>query len=183
MQTEAVASTPIHKPQPGSPPGLAGEWRVEADASRVRFTARTLAGLIRVPGCFRSPAGTLSLGERDGRGVLRIDAATVDTGNRLRDRHLRSPDFLGVAKHPELRYEAGSFEFDGMAVRIDGDLLVAGERSRLPLTAGLRVLDDDAIVITCRTQVDRIGLGVRGGRGVVTRAVDLDIAVTLRRAR
>ncbi|MEA2218324.1 MAG: hypothetical protein QOJ35_950 [Solirubrobacteraceae bacterium] len=183
MQTDAVAPTPVHASQPGSPPGMAGKWRVDAGASQARFTARTLAGLIRVPGCFRSVAGTLSVGENDGRGVLTIDAATVDTGNRMRDKHLRSPDFLGVAKHPELRYEAGSFDVDGMAVRIDGDLLVAGERSRLPLTAELRVQDDDAIVITCRTRVDRVALGVRGGRGVVTRAVDLEIAVTLRRAR
>jgi polyisoprenoid-binding protein YceI len=136
---------------------------------------------MRVQGRFRSLAGTLSIGEHDGRGVLRIDAATVDTGNRLRDGHLRSPDFLGTAKHPELRYEAVSFEVDGTAVRIDGELLVAGTRSRLSLTAELRLHDDDAIVIACRTRVDRVALGVRGGRGIVPRMVDLDIAVRLRR--
>jgi polyisoprenoid-binding protein YceI len=178
MQTEATA---IHTARRRWTPGLRGRWSVDAEASRAHFTARTLAGLIRVPGRFRSLAGTLSIDEHEGRGVLTIDAATVDTGNRLRDWHLRSPAFLGAARYPELRYEAASFDVHGKAVRIDGELLVGGTRSRLPLTAELRLHDDDSIVIASRAQVDRVPLGVRGGRGIVTRAVDLDIAVTLRR--
>jgi polyisoprenoid-binding protein YceI len=180
MQTEAAQSS-ISTPRPALPTALSGSWRVDAETSHARFTAGTLAGLINVPGRFRSLAGSLSIGEHDGRGVLKLGAASIDTGNRLRDRHLRSPDFLGAAKHPELRYEADSLAVDGTAIRIDGELLVAGTRGRLPLRAELRLHDDDAIEITCRTELDRIALGVRGARGIVPRMVEVEIAVMLRR--
>jgi polyisoprenoid-binding protein YceI len=181
MQTNPALETWTHTPQSSPPPGLAGSWRVDPEASKAHFTAGNLAGLMSVSGRFRSLAGSLSVGERNVRGMLRINAATIDTGNRLRDRHLRSSDFLAAAKHRELRYEAERLDVDGAAVRIDGELIVAGTRSRLPLTAELHLHDEDAIVIACHARVDRVALGVRGARGVVSRMVDLDIAVTLRR--
>src|ERR1700694_5212054 len=92
---------------------LAGSWRVNAVESRARFTARTMAGLVSVPGRFRALAGTMSLDERGTSGALVIGTASIDTGNRLRDRHLRSSAFFGAARHPELRYEVDSLELDG----------------------------------------------------------------------
>ncbi|MEA2148122.1 MAG: hypothetical protein QOG59_3709 [Solirubrobacteraceae bacterium] len=162
---------------------LAGTWHVDADQSQVRFTARTMAGLVGVPGRFRTLRGTMSLGEGGTIGALALDAASIDTGNRLRDSHLRSSAFFGAAKHPELRYEVDSLKVDGTSLTMDGELLVAGTRTRLSLAAELRHRGGDALHIACRTQLDRLELGIRGARGMVPRTVDLDIAVVLRRAR
>jgi polyisoprenoid-binding protein YceI len=162
---------------------LAGSWRVDAAQSRARFTASTMAGLVSVPGRFRTLAGTMSLDERGARGALALDAASIDTGNRLRDSHLRSSAFFGAARHPELRYEVDSLEVDGASLNIDGELLVAGTRTRFPLAAELRHHGDDTVEIACRTQLDRLALGIRGARGMVPRTVDLDVALVLRRAR
>lgn len=162
---------------------LAGTWRVDAGESHARFTARTLAGLVSVPGAFRTVAGTISHDERGTSGTLSIDSGSIETGNRLRDRHLRSRKFFGAADHPELRYEADALELDGPSVSIDGELVLAGTRARLPLAAELRHRGDDLIEITCRVQLDRLAVGVRGARGIVPRTVDLDVAVVLRRAR
>jgi polyisoprenoid-binding protein YceI len=49
---------------------LAGSWRIDSVASHARFTARTMAGLFRVPGRFRILAGTISLDERGTSGAL-----------------------------------------------------------------------------------------------------------------
>jgi polyisoprenoid-binding protein YceI len=166
----------------GPPRSLAGTWHVDAGESHARFTARTLAGLVKVPGQFRILAGTISLEERGTSGTLVIDAASVDTGNRLRDRHLRSSDFFAAEAHPELRYEVDSLAHDGERLSIDGELVIAGGRTRLPLTTELRHHDDGVIELACRTQVDRCALGVSGARGMVPRGVDLDIALRLRRA-
>jgi polyisoprenoid-binding protein YceI len=174
--------TTTHTPSPQAGQ-LSGNWLVDAGQSQLRFTARTMAGLVSVPGRFHTLAGTMSLGAASPSGSLAIDAASIDTGNRLRDSHLRSSAFFGVAKHPELRYEVDSIGVDGASLNIDGELLVAGTRTRRPLAAEFRHHDDDTVEITCRTQLDRLELGIRGARGMVPRTVDLDIAVVLRRAR
>jgi polyisoprenoid-binding protein YceI len=168
---------------PSDPPqSLAGTWRVEAGDSHARFTARTLAGLVKVQGRFRTLTGTMSLDEQGTSGTLVIDAASIDTGNRRRDRHLRSSDFFAAEKHPELRYEVDSLAHDGEHVSIDGELVIAGARTRLPLAAELRQHDNQVVELACSTRVDRFAVGVRGARGVVPRTVDLDVALRLRRA-
>ena len=163
---------------------LAGTWRVDPSRSHARFTARTLAGLVSVPGHFGALAGTLSRDERGTSGALAIDAASIDTGNRrARSGTCAARAFFGAAKHPELRYEVDSLELDGASLSIDGELLVAGTRTRVPLAAELRRDGDDTLEIVCRRQLDRFELGIRGGRGMVPRTVDIDVAVVLRRTR
>jgi polyisoprenoid-binding protein YceI len=160
----------------------AGAWSVDAETSHARFTAATLGGLVKTPGRFRSLSGGLTIQQDSAAGVLRIDAASIDTGNRLRDRHLRGRDFFGVSKHPELRYELQTLTPLGPdTVRLDGQLTIAGTRTELPLDAELRVHSDQLVEISARTEVDRIALGVRGAPGMVPRSVELDIRVTLRR--
>jgi polyisoprenoid-binding protein YceI len=159
-----------------------GAWSVDADASHARFTAATLAGLVKTPGEFRALSGELTIEQDAVRGVLRLDAASIDTGNRLRDRHLRGRDFFAVGKHPELRYELRTLTAAGPdQLHLDGDLTVAGRRTAMPLEAHLRILTDTSVEITTRTEVDRVVLGVRGAPGMVPRGVELDIRLTLRR--
>jgi polyisoprenoid-binding protein YceI len=161
---------------------LAGAWRVDPGGSHARFTARTLAGLVKVPGRFRTLTGALSLDDAGTTGTLSIDTASIDTGNRVRDRHLRSSGFFAAGVHPEVRYEVDSFALDGQRIAVDGELVVAGNRTRLPLTAELRHHEDRSIELSCHTQVDRFAVGVRGARGMVPRTVELDVALRLRRA-
>jgi polyisoprenoid-binding protein YceI len=178
MSTTTRTATP-------SPPGthlLAGTWHVDPHGSHARFTARTLAGMVRVPGRFRSLGGSLVAGADSATGFLAIDAAGVDTGNRMRDRHLRSSEFFRVSRHPELRYDLRAISLtEAGTVAIDGELEVAGTRTPLELDAELRTHGDDVVELACRIVVDRFTLGVRGGRGMVPPKVELDVAVRLRR--
>jgi polyisoprenoid-binding protein YceI len=128
-------------------------------------------------------SGNLVVDQAHAAGALVIDSSSIDTGNRMRDRHLRSRDFFDVKRHPQLRYEAHSISSrDSGTARIDGELIVADTRTPLPLDVALHAPTDGVIELTCQTEVDRVALGIRGARGMVPRAVQLDVAITLRQA-
>jgi polyisoprenoid-binding protein YceI len=168
---------------PDPPLALTGSWLVDPQASHARFLAGTLAGLVKTPGRFGALSGSLDVGEAGTAGILVIDSSSIDTGNRMRDRHLRSRDFFHVKRHPQLRYEAHavSRRYLGSAW-IEGELIVAGTRTPLPLHVTLKAASDGAVELACHTEVDRVALGIRGARAMVPREVALDIAITLRRA-
>lgn len=174
MPTAADRETP--RPTAGAPPAPPRHWLVDPQASHVRFVAGTLAGLVKTPGRFRSLSGNLVVDQAHAAGALVIDSSSIDTGNRMRDWHLRSPAFFGVKRHPLLRYEVHAVS----RTRIDGELIVAGVRTPLPLDVTLHAPTDGVLELTCRTEVDRLALGIRGARGMVPRAVQLDVAITLR---
>jgi polyisoprenoid-binding protein YceI len=176
-----MPSTPDHEkrtPTPETRPKLAGRWRIDPQASHVRFVARTLAGLVKTPGRFRALSGHLVVDGAQAAGALVIDSSSIDTGNRMRDRHLRSRDFFDVKRHPELRYDVRSVS----GTRIDGELIVADTRTPLPLDVTVHAAADGVVELACRTEVDRVAVGIRGARAMVPRAVELDVAITLRRA-
>jgi polyisoprenoid-binding protein YceI len=173
----------IHQPSTDRPAALSGSWLVDPEASHAHFVARSLAGLVRTPGRFRSLSGDLVVGEAHAAGALVIDSASIDTGNSMRDRHLRSRDFFDAERHPHLRYEAHSVSAqDSGRARIDGELIVANTRMPMPLEVTMRAPADGVLELACQTEVDRVALGIRGARGVVPRAVQLDVTVTLRQA-
>jgi polyisoprenoid-binding protein YceI len=177
-----AADRKTRKPTP-HPPALSGRWLVDPQASHARFIANTLAGLVKTPGRFRSLSGHLVVDQDYTEGALVIDSSSIDTGNRMRDRHLRSRDFFDVERHPQLRYEAHSISGkDPGTARIDGELIVADTRTSLPLDVTLHAPTDGLVELACRTEVDRVALGIRGARGMVPRAVQLEVAITLRQA-
>jgi polyisoprenoid-binding protein YceI len=179
MPTTADRET--RKPTPHAPPTLSGRWLVDPQASHARFLARTVAGLVKTPGRFRSLSGNLVVDRPYAAGALVIDSASIDTGNRMRDGHLRSRWFFQAKRHPQLRYEAHSISsHEPGSARIDGELIVAGTRTQLPLEVTLRAPTEGLVELTCHTEVDRLALGIRGARGMVPRAVELDVAITLR---
>jgi polyisoprenoid-binding protein YceI len=104
-------------PRTRLPPGT---WHVDPAHSRIGFAAKQL-GISTVRGVFREFEGTLDLDEGRAHGTVRT--ASLDTNNHRRDKHLRSPDFLDVTEHPELRFEATEIRPLGEeAFEIEGDL-------------------------------------------------------------
>jgi polyisoprenoid-binding protein YceI len=180
---QIAADRETRKPTPEAPAALSGRWEVDPEASHARFVAGTLAGLVKTPGRFRSLSGHLVVGHAYAVGALVIDPSSIDTANRMRDWHLRSRGFFHVKRHPQLRYEAHSISSpDQGRARIDGELIVADTRTPLPLDVTVHAPADGVVELACQTEVDRVALGVRGAKGMVPRAVQLDVTITLRAA-
>ena len=102
--------------QVAQPPELPapGDWEIEPTHSSIGFTARHI-GLARIHGRFNSFAGAVRIAEHVERSAMHvvIDAATIDTGVRMRDDHLRSADFLDVQRFPTLEFYSDRFVHKG----------------------------------------------------------------------
>ncbi|MCH5675958.1 YceI family protein [Streptomyces gilvus] len=99
--------------QPAELPA-AGDWDIEPTHSSIAFTARHI-GLARIHGRFNSFAGVVRIGDPVERSAMHvvIDAASIDTNVRMRDDHLRSADFLDVARYPTLEFYSERFVHKG----------------------------------------------------------------------
>ncbi|MFY1621461.1 YceI family protein, partial [Micromonospora sp. WMMD736] len=83
--------------------GAGGKWELVPDASTVTFESKAMWGLSTVKGRFTSFSGHAVVSDAgDVTGELDIVAESLDTGSRMRDRHLRSPDFFNVARYPQI---------------------------------------------------------------------------------
>ncbi|WP_432492175.1 YceI family protein [Kineococcus auxinigenes] len=87
------------------PPGV---WVVDTAHSSITATAHHL-GISAVHGRFTRFTGTITVpaGDVGASSVdVSIEAGSIDTGNAQRDEHLRAPDFLDVARFPQVRFHA-----------------------------------------------------------------------------
>jgi polyisoprenoid-binding protein YceI len=112
-----------------------GHWTLDPDNSRAEFAVKHFWGLTTVRGHFNTLAGELSIDSSGAaQGELRIDAASLDTGNARRDKHLRSADFFGADEHPQVVFTPSAVRHaDDATLEIDGRLAIAGHEEPLTL--------------------------------------------------
>ncbi|TNE99761.1 MAG: polyisoprenoid-binding protein [Deltaproteobacteria bacterium] len=86
-------------------PGLRAEtWKVNDDHSDLSFTVNYLK-VSEVRGRFNELDGKVEFSGSDPKSVeVEIKTKSIDTGNKLRDSHLRRADFLDVRKHPKIKF-------------------------------------------------------------------------------
>ena len=85
-----------------------GPWTVDPAHSSVAAVAQHL-GISSVHGRFTRFSGAIEIAPDDitkSRVEAVIRADSIDTGNGMRDGHLKSPDFLDVEKYPEITYRS-----------------------------------------------------------------------------
>ncbi len=102
-----------------------GTWKVDAPRSWIGFSARHFL-VNRVHGRFTSVRGTVvvadSPGECGASGT--IDAASIETGDEVRDKHLRSANFLDAERWPLLHFQSTAVELTQAGYSVTGDLTI-----------------------------------------------------------
>ena len=108
---------------------IAGTWRIDPAHTRIAFSVRHLM-ISNVRGQFTKVSGTIHADDADltrSRIESSIDAASIDTREAKRDEHLRSPDFLDVARYPTLTFKSKRIEKAGDGrYKVVGDLTLHG---------------------------------------------------------
>lgn len=144
------------------------KWDFDLSHSSINFWVRHLM-VAKVRGRFGSWRGTLEFSEDnplESKVEVEIDAASIDTKDEARDKHLRSADFLDVDTHPHLRFESSKVERkDAQHFLVHGELTVRGHTEPVVLDVeyGGRVKDPwggERAVFAARSSVDRKKFGL-----------------------
>jgi polyisoprenoid-binding protein YceI len=141
---------------------LAGtRWRLDPSGSSAEFRVPNVWGLTTVKGRFERLDGWLEVDDdHRWRMELILDAASLDTGNHRRDRHLRSADFFDVQPHPEVRFRSSSVkDHGGRRLRVAGELEAAGERAPLQVEVTVEHADG-RLDLDAAATVDQRELGM-----------------------
>ena len=141
-------------------PATTRRWTIDPARSAVEFRVRTFWGLKTVSGRFDRFDGSYKAGADSPEIELTIDAESLDTGNKSRDKHLRSADFFHVAEHPQTRFTStGIVDAGDGTLHVTGKLEAGGNEIQLVFPATSRE-DGDEMEIEATTVVDQRQLGI-----------------------
>jgi polyisoprenoid-binding protein YceI len=156
-----------------------GTWQLDAAATTIALHTKALWGMVKVKGSFTVLQGSGTVGP-DGSvsGTLIIDAASINTGRNVRDKHLRSADFFDVAQYPTFEYSVTSAHVGPSgAATIAGTLNAHGQTHPLPVHAQVTGRGTDRITVTAEADLDRSQWGLDWTKRGATR-LDNHLIVT-----
>jgi polyisoprenoid-binding protein YceI len=169
----------------------AGTWTIDPGHAEVGFVGRHF-GLTKVRGRFVGVDGQVTIGDDPARSYaeVTIDMASVHSGDRSRDDHLRSADFFDVTEHPSASFRSTDVEVDGAHATMLGDLTIKGVTRPVRLDVDYlgHAVDpwgNDRAVFSARGQINREDWGLtwnmilEAGGLLVSKEITLEIEVEL----
>jgi polyisoprenoid-binding protein YceI len=170
-----------------------GTWKIDTAHASAQFVARHLM-VTKVRGRFSGITGVVRIDPDDlleSSVEATIPTATVDTGEKARDDHLRSADFFEVEKYPEMKFvSTGLRQVRGDNFVLTGDLTIKDTTRTVELELELLgVIDDPQFGLragfSASTEVDRKDFGltwnaaIEAGGVVVGDKVKIEIEAEL----
>jgi polyisoprenoid-binding protein YceI len=166
----------------------AGTWQIDPNHTAAQFSVRHL-GVSTVRGAFTKVSGSAQHDSADpSKDTLEatIDANSIDTRVEMRDKDLRSPNFLDVQKYPTIIFHSKQTKVAG-----PGKLLITGDLTIHGITKEV-VLDVDGpsapikdpwgnqrIGASATTKIKRQDFGITSLPGVVGDEITITIDVEL----
>ncbi|MDP2702737.1 MAG: YceI family protein [Candidatus Rokubacteria bacterium] len=135
-------------------------FRIQSEASDVGFKATSR--LMDADGKFSRITGEVTLDPKDPATAmitLTIESASIDTGIGMRDKHLRSADFLDVARFPTMTFESQRVEVVGRRATVTGRLTLHGVSREIVVPVDVR-FSESALVATGEFQLNRRDYGI-----------------------
>lgn len=135
----------------------AGTWMIDPAHTSVGFAVRHLMSRIR--GTFSEVSGQIVTGPHPARSTVTttVGVASVRTGSRMRDDHLRSADFFDAARCPVMTFTGAAVHPAGGCWVLAGDLTIRDVTR--PVELEVDFLGTDPAGLQGET---RIGFAARG---------------------
>jgi polyisoprenoid-binding protein YceI len=146
---------------------VAGEYAIDPAHTSVEFIGRHLM-ITKVRGRFTDVSGAITVDDEPERSHVEvaIDVASIETGDRRRDDHLRSPDFFDAEKYPTITFRSTKVDATSSGSwAVTGDLTVRGVTRPVALQvefdgASASPFGDERISFSAAAEVDREDWGL-----------------------
>ena len=105
----------------------AGRWQIDPHHTELAFVGRHFM-LTKIRGRFTGVSGVIQVAEdlADSTVEVTIDMASVESGSRARDEHLRSADLFDAARHPTGTFSGHAADWHGTRGLLTGELILRG---------------------------------------------------------
>ncbi|MHA4807114.1 YceI family protein [Flavitalea flava] len=150
----------------------AQNWQI-ADGYSINFSSNDASGI------FKGFKGDLSFDEQNpaaSKFDITIDAASINTGNGLQNKHAKSDEWFDVTKYPTIHYVSQKFVKAGNAYQVTGDLEVHGVKKSVTIPFTFQKTPKGA-VFTGSFTVNRNDFKLGKPGGDVAEQIKIDISV------
>lgn len=146
---------------------FAATYIVDPVHTEIGFSAKHMV-ISNVKGVFKEFSGAVEL---DDKNILKtvnahILTKSIDTRHDKRDTHLKSPDFLDIAKFPEITFKSTSVTNKGGDMyEVDGELTICGVKKTVTLEGEMHGIAKDPwgnmrAGFTARGEINRKDFGL-----------------------
>jgi polyisoprenoid-binding protein YceI len=128
----------------GSAPARAESlrFRIQPEASEITF--RATSRLMNAEGHFGRFSGDVvadPAGPTGARITLTIDAASLETGIEMRNKHLRSADFFDIERFPTIAFQSVRVESAGRRATVMGRLTLHGVTREIAVPVDVQITE------------------------------------------
>lgn len=144
-------------------------WVIDPTHTTVEFAVKNCF-FFTVQGSVAALEGTIVLDATDIRRssiAVVLKSASIDTGNKRRDVHLRAPYFLDADRYPEIRFQSTKVEpgTDRDTLRITGALTIKNKSKEIVLDVSdidrsRSPSGEHVAYYSARTEIDRHDFGI-----------------------
>jgi polyisoprenoid-binding protein YceI len=163
-------------------------WKIDPAHSAAQFSVRHM-GISTVRGQFEKVSGAVNYDPADvskSSVDVTIDATTVNTRVEMRDKDLRSPNFLDVEKYPTITFKSKHTESAGEGkLKVTGDLTIHGVTKEVVLdvdgpTAPIKdPMGNSRMGASATTTINRKDFGVNGAPTMVGDELQITLDVEM----
>ncbi|MGZ3769986.1 MAG: YceI family protein [Bdellovibrio sp.] len=139
----------------------AGTYTIDTAHSKVGFEIAHLV-IASVEGRFSGFSGNIVIDPKleKSKANMDIDVATINTENKDRDDHLKSPDFFDAAKNPKITFVTKKIIGTPENLKLVGDFTVKGKTKEITLDAKYLgdvkdMFNNHKIVFSATTKINR----------------------------